>query len=155
LFVDGVGIGVDDPDVNPFLRAELPVLRALLGGGVPTLEAPVLEGPRGRTFPLDACLGVPGTPQSGTGQVALLTGRNAPALFGRHFGPWPPVALRPLLAEWNVLRSAVAGGATVAFANAYPRGYPEGRSARRVAAPALAAKSAGLLTRHHEALARG
>ena len=37
LFLDGVGIGPDEPDVNPFLRARLPVLQGLLGG-LPVLD---------------------------------------------------------------------------------------------------------------------
>ena len=98
LFLDGVGIGPDDPDRNPFLQAKLPAFRGLWGGRVPTLSDPAPAGSRGVAFPMDATLGVEGLPQSGTGQVALLTGRNAPRIFGRHFGPWPPVSLRPLLA---------------------------------------------------------
>ncbi|MEX0856310.1 MAG: alkaline phosphatase family protein [Gemmatimonadota bacterium] len=155
LFVDGVGIGEPDPTVNPFFLASVPVLTEILGGELPTLDAPAHEGSLGRSFPLDACLGVPGTPQSGTGQVTILTGRNGPELFGRHFGPWPPVRLRPILDEENFLRRATELGARAAFANAYPRGYPAGLPARRVAAPPLAAHSAGLLNRDHEALAEG
>ena len=41
----------------------------------------------------------------------------------------------------------------MAFANAYPRGWPGER--RRLAAPPLAARAAGLLNRHVEHLARG
>jgi 2,3-bisphosphoglycerate-independent phosphoglycerate mutase len=155
LFLDGVGVGEEDPNTNPFFRARLPVFRGLLGGEVPHLAAPVLSGPCIRTFALDARLGVEGTPQSGTGQIALLTGRNAPEIHGRHFGPWPPVRLRPLLEAENLLTRTLAGGARALFANAYPEGYPGGLSSRRVAAPPLAALGAGLLNRHHEALARG
>lgn len=155
LFLDGVGIGEANPDTNPFFRGRLPVLRGLLGGELPHLAVPALAGPGARTFPLDARLGVEGTPQSGTGQIALLTGRNAPEIHGRHFGPWPPVKLRPLLEAENLLTRTLEGGAQALFANAYPRGYPAGLSSRRVAAPPLAALGAGLLHRHHEALARG
>ncbi len=155
LFLDGVGIGPPDPEVNPFLQARLPVFSPLLGGWVPTLDRPAPTGLRGAAFPLDANLGVEGLPQSGTGQISLLTGENAAVRFGRHFGPWPPVRLRPLLAERNLLVRAVAAGIPTTFANAYPRGFLEGRSARRVGAPPLAADAAGLLDRDHEALARG
>ncbi len=155
VFLDGVGIGADDPDTNPFLRADLPTLRGMLGGEVPTLARPELRGPRALSLALDATLGVEGTPQSGTGQTTLLTGRNAARIFGRHFGPWTPVRLRPLLEEENLLRRARDSGVPVAFANAYPEGYPGGRSTRSVAAPPLAARSAGVLDRHHEALGRG
>jgi len=163
VFLDGVGLGPSDPDVNPFLRAELPVFRELAGGEVPTLEHPQYrrgslhpgDAAAGHLVALEANLGVDGLPQSGTGQVTLLTGDNAADLLGRHFGPWPPVRLRPLLAERNLLSRAVEAGVPTAFANAYPTGYPGTRSPRRVAAPALAAEAAGLLTRDHRALADG
>jgi hypothetical protein len=96
-----------------------------------------------------------GTPQSGTGQVALLTGESAAEIFGRHFGPWTPVRLRPLLSARSVLKRAAGAGRTVAFANAYPRSWPGANGGRRVAGPPLAASAAGVLTRHEEALAAG
>jgi 2,3-bisphosphoglycerate-independent phosphoglycerate mutase len=152
LFLDGVGIGPSDRAVNPFLRARLPTLSALLGG-VPTLERPRWSGERAACVPLDATLGVEGLPQSGTGQTTLLTGVNAAQRFGRHFGPWTPVALRPLVEQESVLRRGIDQGRAVAFANAYPKGWPGER--RRLAAPPLAAAAAGLLDRHEEHLARG
>jgi len=153
VFVDGVGIGPDDENVNPFLRAELPTLRAALGT-IPVLGRTSVEGPLARAYGVDALLDTPGTPQSGTGQTSLLTGRNAATEFGRHFGPWVPVALRPLLEEQNLLVRAQAGGARVTFANAYPEGFLE-RYPRRIAAPPLAADSAGLMVRHLDDLMAG
>lgn len=182
VFLDGVGIGPDDPDINPFLRAELPVLRRMLGG-VPTLDQPALTGSLSSgtvsgsdsersdggegagtglgtsrptcSLPLDARLGVDGLPQSGTGQTTLFTGRNAARSFGRHFGPWVPVDLRPVLAEHSFLRIAQEAGHRVTFANAYPAGWMEMRGARRPAAPPLAAHAAGVLSRTEEHLVAG
>jgi 2,3-bisphosphoglycerate-independent phosphoglycerate mutase len=164
LFVDGVGIGSGDPARNPLAAARLPVLERLLDGGRPH-EGP-RPGPRARAclVPLDACLGVAGVPQSGTGHAALLTGENAPRLFGRHFGPWVPTALRPLVAERSVLARALAAGRAAAFANAYPeevmaeaaageRRGPHSLPLRT--GPFLAARAAGLLTRHTPELTRG
>ncbi len=182
LFLDGVGVGSANPDENPFLRAALPCLRDLLGGGIPTLEAPEVHRsggvprdkgrpskggpalaagsaghgpPEAVAFPLDSLLGVPGLPQSGTGQVALFTGINAPRLHGRHFGPWVPVGLRPLLEAENILSRAQALGFSCAFANAYPREFETSPWARRPAGPPLMARAAGLMVRHQEALAIG
>jgi hypothetical protein len=87
--------------------------------------------------------------------VALLTGRNAPQLLGRHFGPWPPVRLRPLLEKESVFRRALDAGAHVTFANAHAPGYPARADPRRVAAFAVAAVAAGLIDKDHRALARG
>jgi hypothetical protein len=156
VFLDGVGIGPDDPALNPFVRARdrLPTLTSAMGG-VPTTERPRVGGSSGHAFPLAATLDVEGTPQSGTGQVALLTGESAAALFGRHFGPWTPVRLRPLLEERNLLSRAAGAGRSVAFANAYPQGWPGPNGERRVAGPPLAARAAGALTRAEVALARG
>ena len=157
VFLDGVGIGPADPSFNPFLMAgdRIPALTALMGGQAPTLDEPAVEGPDGRSFPLAATLDVEGTPQSGTGQAALLTGTSAAEFFGRHFGPWTPVALRPTVEERSVLRTASDRGLQVSFANAYPKGWPGPRGGRRIAAPPLAARGAGILDRHEEALASG
>ena len=79
VFLDGVGIGPDDASLNPFVRWAdvLPALVRLMGGAVPTLARPRSSGSGGCAFPLAATLGMEGTPQSGTGQVALLTGESA------------------------------------------------------------------------------
>jgi len=155
VFVDGVGMGGEDEERNPFMRAKVPTLLKLTGGYLPARDPGHDPEAPGRLLPLDATLGVDGIPQSGTGQTALLTGENGPRLFGRHFGPWVPVRLRPLVAEQSLLRRATDAGRSVAFANAYPRGWPGERGSRRVAGPPLAARGAGLLTRHEEALEEG
>ncbi len=155
VFLDGVGIGEADAERNPFARAVLPTLLRLTGGSLPTLDHPRAGTPDASAFPLDAALGVEGIPQSGTGQAALLTGENAARLFGRHFGPWTPVRLRPLVEEHSMLNVARSAGRTVAFANAYPRGWPGRDGGRRIAGPPLAARGAGVLDRHEEALGRG
>lgn len=159
VFLDGVGIGENDAGVNPLVAARLPVIRSLLGGRLP-VRGEVDSLPAGTPAvlaPADATLGVQGKPQSGTGQTALLTGDNAPAILGRHFGPWVPTALRDLLAERNVLRRAAHAGCEVAFANAYPEGFLDGVGKRRPrpAAPPLAARAAGALTRHAAELREG
>ena len=155
VFLDGVGIGSGDAERNPFARAVIPTLHMLMGGSTPTLASPQVAGPHGSAFPVDATLGLEGTPQSGTGQASLLTGTNAARLYGRHFGPWTPVSLRPLVSEGSLLRRAADQGRAVVFGNAYPRGWPGARGGRRVAGPPLAASGAGLLDRHEEALADG
>lgn len=141
--------------MNPFFAAELPRLSELLGGELPSLDTPRVEGPFATAFPFDASLDTEGVGQSGTGQAALLTGVDAARLFGRHFGPWIPVALRPIVEEQSFLRRAVHSGLDVAFANALPRDWPGPRGSRGIAGPPLAARGAGLLDRHEEALTRG
>lgn len=153
LFLDGVGIGPEDPDTNPFVDARLPFLDRRLGGR-PFLGRARLAGPRSSAFPLDATLGMAGLPQSGTGHASLLTGINGPRRFGRHFGPWVPVRLRPDVAHGSFLRRALDDGRTAVFANAVPRRWA-GASDRRITGHTLAARASGLLTRHEESVARG
>ena len=164
VFVDGVGLGSSDPALNPLAAADLPVLRRLLEGRAPVAEAAPFHGVSASLVAVDATLGVDGTPQSGTGHAALLTGEDAVRMFGRHQGPWVPTALRPMVAERSVLARAKTAGLAVAFANAYPeelveRAAEEGVSGRRLgplrAGPPLAALGAGVLTRHTAALERG
>jgi 2,3-bisphosphoglycerate-independent phosphoglycerate mutase len=157
VFLDGVGMGSPDPDTNPFLTANLPTLRGLLGETTPAHGAALNETPYGPAVakPLDPLMGVEGLPQSGTGQTALLTGENAAAIYGRHFGPWVPVPLRPLMMERNVLTRALARGIPATFANAYPSRFIERAWTKRPGGPGLAAHGAGLLTRTEKALSRG
>lgn len=150
-FVDGLGLGPAGPD-NPLLRASTPNLRALLGGPVCAASFPVSNG-RCAAVALDATLGVPGRPQSGTGQVALLTGCNAAALEGRHVPGFPTARLRAVLQQQNLFLRLRARGLPVALANAYPSAYLE--RARYKGAFLLAATSAGLRLRDLEDLCRG
>jgi 2,3-bisphosphoglycerate-independent phosphoglycerate mutase len=159
VFLDGVGIGAGDAAFNPFASARLPRLQALLGGRRPIAEHLDADGrirTEGATLvAADATLGMEGLPQSGTGQTSLLTGQNAASLYGRHFGPWVPTPVRPMLAAENLLSRAVAAGGTAAFANAYPLAGADPRIFRRPAAPMLAAQAAGALTRGAAELAEG
>jgi hypothetical protein len=116
VFVDGVGAGIPDPDRNPLARAELLLSRFADGTG-----APLPAG--GRAVLADACLGVPGRPQSATGQTAILTGENAPAYVGRHVLGFPNAALRELLRARSLFRALAAAGRNAVFANAYPIAY--------------------------------
>lgn len=152
-------MGAADPALNPFLHARLPAFTGLCGGAIPLLDRlPRLPdgSPSDAWVAADATLGVPGRPQSGTGQTSLLTGENAAELFGRHFGPWVPTGLRALLAERNLLSRARAAGRRVAFANASPAAArAQGVLRRRPSAPPLAAEAAGVLVRHEAELRAG
>ena len=97
LFLDGIGLGPDDPATNPFARASMPHLSQLLGGHRLVSGVAPLVTERATLVSLDACMGVPGMPQSGSGQATLLTGLNVPALIGGHYGPWPSQPIVNLL----------------------------------------------------------
>lgn len=142
LFIDGVGLGSDDPEINPLAAASMPNLRSLLGGP-PLAGTPSRDGRELTYRQLDAGLGRAGLPQSATGQTALLAGLNGAEIMDGHYGPWPGPTLRKQLTEGTLFH--VAPG-TVRFANVYPPGYfraiEDGRA--RVNVPVFAAKSAGV-----------
>ncbi|HLF20790.1 MAG TPA: metalloenzyme, partial [Bacteroidota bacterium] len=125
LFLDGVGIGKKDSNTNPFFVANLPGIRSLLGGEIPHQRQKLLSGKFAQCVPVNATLGVPGLPQSGTGQTAIFTGVNAPKHFGRHFGPYPPSGLRPIIEMKNIFRQLMDQKKTVAFTNAFPQRFFE------------------------------
>ncbi|HUI31509.1 MAG TPA: hypothetical protein VLX91_14965 [Candidatus Acidoferrales bacterium] len=124
LFLDGVGIGDDDPETNPFFSVDLKHIKKIFGG-IPSKGNPSMQN--GTTFiqPCDALLGVEGLPQSGTGQVTLFTGVNAAQAIGMHFGPYPHSQIRPILEDKNIFKSLKSLGAEVHFANAFPRQFFE------------------------------
>jgi len=160
VFLDGVGIGDDDTAVNPLAKAVTPSLDALLDRRRLVTHALPYIGTRGSARGLDAVLGVDGLPQSGTGQAALLTGVNAAKVFGRHFGPYAPTALRPLIASDSILARAARAGRTVTLANAYPAELIATASSAKPPLPmrasiVIAAIGAGVLTRHEPDLING
>jgi hypothetical protein len=154
VFLDGVGMAPSTPN-NPLSTVPMAHLCALLGG---PLASEAAQSRRGLLLrPIDAALGVDGLPQSGTGHVALLAGINAPAMHGRHQPNFPPVALRPLLAERSLFRMALQAGHAVAFANAFGPGYWHAVAARRIrrSASVIAAEGAGLPLRDLDDLRAG
>ena len=157
VFLDGVGLG-PATDANPFATLRLPAFERLAGDQRWTADAESVRQP-GRTFvPIDATLGLEGLPQSGTGQAALFTGENAAAVHGRHFGPYPPTTVRPLVAERSVFAQLAArvGTDRLAFANAYPDRFFRFVEARgRWTVTTLAAHAAGVRLRRADDLRAG
>ncbi len=146
FFMDGVGLGSADAETNPFVTADLPHLTALLGEGWYRQGQPPRVRARASLTPTDATLGVPGLPQSATGQAAILTGRNVPQLVGEHYGPKPNPAVAGALAEGTLFAEVVGAGGRAALLTPYPERYFEGvASGRRLlSAVPLAAHNAGL-----------
>jgi hypothetical protein len=121
LFFDGIGVGRDDPETNPFAAIGARWLAPLAG------RAPV----DGTCFrPLDATLGVPGLPQSATGQTTLLTGVNAAKVLGAHGVGIPGPTLVPVIERESLFLKLARNGARPTFANAYTREHLESRRPR-------------------------
>jgi 2,3-bisphosphoglycerate-independent phosphoglycerate mutase len=146
LFLDGVGLGPDDPATNPLARAKLPTLEGLLGGRKLVKSRLPLVTQHATLLGLDACLGVPGLPQSASGQASLLTGMNVPAALGYHYGPKPNPQVAHFLTNGNLFSLLQAQALRVDFLNAYPPRYFEAiESGRRIySSIPLAATHAGL-----------
>ena len=146
LFLDGVGIGKRNPKTNPFLCANLPVLKHLLNGDVPSQAQKRLHSSLASLIPVNATLSVPGLPQSGTGQTAIFTGVNGPKVFGRHFGPYPPTMLRPIIEAKNIFHQLKIRSKSVCFANAFPQRFFDYTSSgtRRLTVTTLACRMANV-----------
>jgi hypothetical protein len=93
--------------------------------------------------PLDANLGVPGLPQSATGQTSLLTGVNAQALLGKHLSAFPNRKLREIIAGHGLLGRAAPLGPT-AFANAYTPRFFDPQQKVRESVTTVTARTAGI-----------
>lgn len=120
IFLDGIGLGDDDPTTNPFAVANMPTLTALTNGNRWLRGIGRQNSPQSVFVPTDPRLGVPGRPQSATGHAAILTGRNIPQIIGEHYGPKPNPPIRELLAEDNFFKQVVGHGKKAAIINAYP-----------------------------------
>ena len=155
VFLDGVGLG-DRSGTNPFATAGTPQLHGLLAASLDS-SLPDRDADGIVTRRLDARLGVTGLPQSATGQATLLTGHNAAALMGRHYGPWPGPTLQRLLDEGNLFSQVTAAGGQAGIANLYPPPYFEALEQKksRVNVPVHAALTAGLQLREFADFERG
>ena len=115
VFVDGLGWGRPDPAINPQYTygGELFRLPVSASG-----EAVAVAG-GGWAKPIDAVLGVPGVPQSATGQTTLLSGISGQGVLGKHLTGFPNEKLRAILLEHSVLKSMAKRGHRAAFLNAF------------------------------------
>jgi len=147
LFLDGVGLGEDNPKINPFAKTAMPNLQSLLSG------QKLLQNHRNTTsnlratyLQLDACLGIEGRPQSASGQAAILTGENVPKRIGQHYGPKPNTEIRSIIENGNLFSKLKQAGYQACLINAFPKEYFNAiDSGKRIpGAIAMAARAAGI-----------
>jgi hypothetical protein len=145
LFLDGVGLGENDPGLNPLVAGNYPILTDLLEGAPLVAATGRLTTQQVELIPTDAQMGIAGRPQSATGQAAILTGINAPQRLGEHYGPRPDHRVRGVIDEGNLFRGVQEQGQHFYFCNAYPSGYfaAVARGKRLLSAIPYAATSAG------------
>jgi len=146
LFLDGIGLGERDPEINPFARAKTPTLNQLIGGQQLTRHAAPFESDLVSLLAVDAGVGVKGLPQSATGQAILMTGVNIPAELGYHYGPKPNPEVARYLNGATIFSKTLKAGKRAALLNAYPPRYFGGiESGKRIySSIPLAVTNAGL-----------
>lgn len=122
LFIDGVGLG-DDAEYNPWVTEPTPHVRKWLSGFPLSRRAVGTHGQQVRLLATDACLGVPGLPQSATGQATIFTGRNAPEAMQMHMAGLPFKRLCNWVQEDNIYKQCRRRGWKATFANSYTEEY--------------------------------
>jgi len=123
IFLDGVGMGIDDPLANPLVADCYPTLNKVLKGNHPLKSTGRCSLSEVELIPTDAQMGISGRPQSATGQAAILTGINAPQRLGEHYGPRPDARVRSVLDEGSIFLQLQKIGRRGYFCNAYPQAF--------------------------------
>jgi hypothetical protein len=131
--------------VNPLVAGHYPTLSTLLDGAPLVGEIGRFSTAYAELVPADAQMGVAGRPQSATGQATIVTGINAAARLGEHYGPRPDARVRAVIDESNLFQRLHARGQHFFFCNAYPHGYFAAvkRGKRLLSAIPYAATTAG------------
>lgn len=157
LFLDGIGLGENDPAINPFARAKMPHLNELLDGRSLLKDSAPFIGEKATLLAIDPAVGVAGLPQSATGQAILLTGINIPEALGYHYGPKPNPEVAAYLKEETLFSRFTQAGKKSALLNAYPPRYFDGIDSgkRLYSSIPLAVTNAGLLLFKEDALYGG
>ncbi len=109
IFIDGLGLGSEDISQNPIKAANTPNIDYIFENFT--------------VIPTDATLGVPGLPQSATGQTAIFTGVNASQVLGRHLSGQPTETLKNIIKQNNLFRELLAMGLKVTNSNVYRNEY--------------------------------
>lgn len=137
FFIDGLGIGTRGPH-NPFDGLDGAAPLAIFQNENPNLPFD------GVLAPTDPCLGVPGRPQSASGQTTILTGINAPAAIGAHKQGFPNQPLLEIIREHSLfVQLKTRGIHPIVFANTYTKQFFE-RRPRWISATTAAVEAAGL-----------
>lgn len=137
FFIDGLGIGTRGPH-NPFDGLSDAAPLAIFQDEPPQLPF------SGILASTDACLGVPGRPQSASGQTTILTGINAAAATGAHKQGFPNPPLLDIIREHSIfLQLKKSGVESITFANTYTQQFFE-RRPRWISATTAAVEAANL-----------
>lgn len=122
IFVDGLGIGKNNPEINPLIRFKFNFFNKFFGS-FPTIKNSRIQNEYFTIKPINATMGVEGLPQSGTGQTAIFCGFNASKFIGKHFGPYPYSTLKPIIQQKNIFIELEKRNFKTYFSNAYPQRF--------------------------------
>ncbi len=120
IFIDGIGLGKNEPDSNPFTRYSESFFSSL-GGKQPVKAVPDTW----KMKVTDCTLGCPGLPQSATGQTSLWTGINGANAMGRHMTGFPGPTLAKIIKEFSMIKKICESGRKATLLNAYSKMYLE------------------------------
>ena len=121
LFIDGLGIS-SLTESNPFHFCRDSLLYKIIYESDPVYTCK----------PIDALLGIDGLPQSGTGHVTILTGKNAAADLQKHHGPFPHTTHRDWLLNDSIASWCNLSNKKWDILNAYPPPYFKALEERRI-----------------------
>lgn len=109
VFIDGFGMGGDDPHKNPLIVSRAENIKRIFR--------------QHTVLPTDASLGVPGFPQSATGQTCIFTGVNAQAVLGRHLNGQPTKTLKDIITSYGLFKALMDKGLSITNSNVYRNEY--------------------------------
>jgi 2,3-bisphosphoglycerate-independent phosphoglycerate mutase len=157
IFLDGIGLGENNPETNPFTQAKMPNLNQLLDGRSLIKDAAPFHGEHASILGLDPAVGENGLPQSATGQAIFLTAKNIAAELGYHYGPKPNPAVAAYLNNGTLFSDFAKAGKKATLLNAYPPRYFDGIDSgkRLYSSIPLAVTNAGIPLFKHEDLFAG
>ncbi|MCS7205189.1 MAG: metalloenzyme [Leptospiraceae bacterium] len=115
FFIDGIGIGENNAEKNPFSRYATSILQVCTG------KLYIDNGlhKKFKVYPLDANMGIAGLPQSATGQTSLWTGVNAPKIIGYHITGFPGPKLKTIIYDHSIIKKFKEHQLRATFLNAY------------------------------------
>jgi len=115
VFLDGVGLGKNDPTINPCTKFAKSFFCPMGGLSLP-LDSPFKKA---YYIPTDASMGKAGLPQSATGQTALWTGINTVEILNRHVSGYPSFTLKKIISQFSVIKVLKEHGYKSSFLNCY------------------------------------
>ncbi len=126
ILIDGIGLGEDSAD-NHISG----LFSGMMGGNKLVASGSPVFFDNGVLIPTDAVMGVPGIPQSATGQTSIFTGVNAQKYAGVHISALPDYRLADIIKAKSLMKVLKEKGVSVTSANLYSDEFFEKRRSSR------------------------